>query len=224
MRILLVEDDPNMASVIQAALARYGMLVDVVHSLLMAHSALKLQVHDLMILDRTLPDGDGLTFVGVARQLSAVLPIILLTARGEVCDRVAGLNEGADDYIVKPVAVDELVARVRAIARRPATVRLPCATISALTFDFAALEVRVNGLVLPLQRRQLLIIEALIYRQGRTVQREHLHEAVYGLDDEIQSNALDAHISKLRRVLKAADAGVEIVVIRGVGYLLRECQ
>lgn len=222
MRILLVEDDLHMSQALQGALARHGLVVDMVHSLAAAEAALRLGVHGLLVLDRGLPDGDGLGFIAVARRLVPALPIILLTARGEVADRVEGLNEGADDYVIKPVAVDELLARVRAIARRPVSMILPSASVGALTFDFSAREAIVDGQPLPLPRRQLLILEALIYRQGRTVQRESLHEAVYGLEDEIQSNALDAHVSKLRRALKDAETGVEIAVIRGVGYLLRE--
>lgn len=222
MRILLVEDDLSLAQALQGALGRHGLIVDIVHTLANAGCALKLSVHDLLVLDRGLPDGDGVAFIATARRLSPALPIILLTARGEVAERVDGLNGGADDYIVKPVAVDELLARIRAIARRPTAVALPSATIGALTFDFTARDAIVDGQPLPLPRRQLLILETLVYRQGRTVQRESLHDAVYGLGDEIQSNALDAHVSKLRRALKEAEAGVEIAVIRGVGYLLKE--
>ncbi|WP_269432933.1 MULTISPECIES: response regulator transcription factor [Pseudomonas] len=224
LRILLVEDDLPMAQALQAALGRHGLIVDMVHSLAAAASTLRLHVHDLLLLDRGLPDGDGLDFIATARRLTPALPIVLLTARGEVAERVDGLNGGADDYVVKPVAADELLARIRAIARRPATVILPTATLGALSFDFTAGEAIVDGQPLHLPRRQLLILEALIYRQGRTVLRENLHEAVYGLADEIQSNALDAHVSKLRRALKEAEAGVEIAVIRGVGYLLKEGQ
>jgi len=222
VRILLVEDDLAMVQALHGALERHGLVIDAVHTLTMADTALKLKVHDLLLLDRTLPDGDGLDFIPTARALVPALPIILLTARGEVADRVDGLNGGADDYMVKPVAVDELLARVRAIARRPAAIKLPGAALGRLAFDFGAQEVTVDGQPLRLPRRQLLILEALIYRQGRTVRREVLREAVYGFEDDIQSNALDAHISKLRRALEEAGAGVEIAVIRGVGYLLKD--
>lgn len=222
MRILLVEDDLAMAQALHGALERHGLVMDAVHSLAMADTALRLRVHDLLLLDRALPDGDGLDFIPAARALMPALPIILLTARGEVADRVDGLNGGADDYMVKPVAVDELLARVRAIARRPAAIKLPSAALGRLAFDFGAQEATVDGRPLRLPRRQLLILETLIYRQGRTVRREVLREAVYGFEDDIQSNALDAHISKLRRALEEAGAGVEIAVIRGVGYLLKD--
>lgn len=222
MRILLIEDDHALAQVLQGALVRRGLVIDSVSSMAMAEAALTLGVHDLLILDRGLPDGDGLKFISVARRLKPSVPIILMTARGEVGDRIDGLNEGADDYVVKPVDADELLARIRAISRRPAAVFLPQATVGRLTFDFTTREALVDNDPLHLPRRQSLILETLIYRQGRTVLRESLHEAVYGFGDDIQSNALDAHISKLRRALSDAQAGLEIVVIRGLGYLLRE--
>ncbi|HEY1396685.1 response regulator transcription factor [Roseateles sp.] len=223
MRVLLVEDDLPLSHALRTALERHGLVIDAVHDLATADSALRLGVHDALLLDRGLPDGDGVDFIAAARVIAPALPIILLTARGEVLDRVEGLNVGADDYVVKPVAVDELLARLRAVARRPSTPALTRATIGRLTFDFSTQEVRVaDGEPLRLQRRQLLILEALIYRQGRTVRREALREAVYGIDDDIQSNALDAHISKIRKVLEEARADVEIAVVRGVGYLLRE--
>ncbi len=223
MRVLLVEDDLPLSHALKAALERHGLVIDVVHSIAVADRALRLGVHDVMLLDRSLPEGDGIGFIVAARAITPALPIILLTARGEVLDRVEGLNGGADDYVVKPVAVDELLARLRAVVRRPATPALTEATVGRLKFDFNTQEVSVGGgAPLRLQRRQLLILEALIYRQGRTVRRDALREAVYGLDDEIQSNALDAHISKMRKLLEEADADVEIAVVRGVGYLLRE--
>jgi DNA-binding response OmpR family regulator len=222
MRILLVEDEPEMAQALRAALQRHDMLVDIAMSLLQAQEALRCRVHDLLLLDRQLPDGDGATLIPFARKLQADVPVIMLTARGSLIDRVGGLDLGADDYLVKPFAVEELLARVRAIARRPSKLVLPTATIGNLRFDFAAREAFVDDLLLRLPRRQLLVLEALFLRLGRTVRREVLQESVYDFDDAIQSNALDAHVSKLRRALAEAEARVDIHVMRGIGYLLRE--
>jgi DNA-binding response OmpR family regulator len=221
MRILLVEDEPEMAAVLQAGLHRHGMLVDIAPDIAHATEALQCKVHDLLLLDRQLPDGDGATLLATARATHADLPVIMLTARGSLTDRIEGLDLGADDYLVKPFAIEELLARIRAISRRPAQISLPVAMLGNLCFDFTAREAVVDGHPLRLQRRQLLLLEALAYRHGRTVQREVLQEAVYGFDDAIQSNALDAHVSKLRRALVEANASVEIHVIRGIGYLLR---
>jgi DNA-binding response OmpR family regulator len=222
MRILLVEDEPEMAQALRAALERHDMLADIAGNLLQAQEALRCRVHDLLLLDRQLPDGDGASLIPLARKLQADLPIIMLTARGSLADRVGGLDLGADDYLVKPFAVEELLARVRAIARRPSKLVLPTAAIGNLRFDFAAREAFVDDVLLPLPRRQLLVLEALFLRLGRTVRREVLQESVYDFDDAIQSNALDAHVSKLRRALAEAQARVDIHVMRGIGYLLRE--
>ena len=222
MRILLVEDEPEMALALRAALQRHGMLADIAASLLQANEALHCHVHDLLLLDRQLPDGDGASLIPLARKLQADLPIIMLTARGSLADRIGGLDLGADDYLVKPFAVEELLARIRAISRRPSQLALPTATVANLRFDFAAREAFVDDVLLRLPRRQLLVLEALFVRLGRTVRREVLQESVYDFDDAIQSNALDAHVSKLRRVLTDAEARVDIHVIRGIGYLLRE--
>ncbi|UPG84021.1 response regulator transcription factor [Luteibacter aegosomatis] len=222
MRILLVEDEPEMAEALRVGLHRHGMLVDIAPDAARACEALQCKVHDLLLLDRQLPDGDGVTLIAKARACSADLPVIVLTARGSLADRVEGLDLGADDYLAKPFALEELLARIRAISRRPAKVVLPTVQAGRLRFDFASREAYIDGESLPLPRRQVLLLEALVCRLGRTVQRDVLLEAVYGFDDAIQSNAFDAHVSKLRRALVDANAGVEIRAIRGIGYLLRE--
>ena len=222
MRILLVEDEPEMAQALRAALQRHGILADIAPNLLQATEALRQNVHDLLLLDRQLPDGDGATLIPLARKMQADLPVIMLTARGSLADRVGGLDLGADDYLVKPFAVEELLARIRAVSRRPSQIALPTATVGNLRFDFSAREAFVDDALLPLPRRQMLVLEALFLRHGRTVRREVLQESVYDFNDEIQSNALDAHVSKLRRALSEAGARADIHVIRGIGYLLKE--
>ncbi len=222
MRILLVEDDSELSRALQSGLQRQGVVADVVGTLADARAALREPVHQLLLLDRQLPDGDGVGFVATARALRPHLPVIMLTAMGSLGDKVEGLDVGADDYLVKPVAIEELMARIRAVARRPSELHAPLLQVGRLQFDFDALQALVSGQPLSLPRRQLLVLQALAMRQGRTVTRSALESAVYGFDDEIQSNALDAHISKLRKSLQQADAGVEIHVIRGVGYLLSE--
>ena len=221
MRILLVEDELEMANLLKSSLAKHGMLLDTVSRVAIAREALRRQHYDLVLLDRQLPDGDGIEVVGMMRTQKLDLPVILLTARGTLADRIAGLDSGADDYLVKPFAIEELLARIRAVARRPPQRVLPVATIGNLEFDFSAHEARVQGQVLHLPRRRLLVLEALCARHGRTVRREVLLESVYDLNVDIQSNALDSHISKLRRALLEAGAHIEIHVIRGVGYLLK---
>ncbi|MDI3566547.1 response regulator transcription factor [Bradyrhizobium sp. Arg816] len=222
MRILLVEDEAEMAGALASALKRYDMIVDHVPTLAEAEEAISADVHAAVLLDRQLPDGDGLALIPKLRARADGVPIIVLTARGELADRVAGLDRGADDYLAKPFAVEELLARLRAVLRRPAGLQPDIIRAGRLAFDFGHREASVDGTPLELPRRELLVLEALVRRMGRTVLRSALEEAVYSFDDEIQSNALDTHVSRLRRKLAEADAHVEIHGIRGVGYLLKK--
>ncbi len=181
-----------------------------------------LLIEDEVLLDRTLPDGEGLSLVAQLRTEHPGLPIIVLSARGEVSDRIAGLDAGADDYLIKPFALDEMFARIRAVRRRPADLGTEEICAGLLVYDITGDDVAVDGRRLDLPRRELRVLATLVKRRGRTVMRETLEQAVYGFDDDVQSNALDSHVSRLRRKLASANAGVEIHAIRGVGYLLRE--
>ncbi|MBX9827115.1 MAG: response regulator transcription factor [Xanthobacteraceae bacterium] len=222
MRILLVEDEAEMAGALSSALKGYDMVVDHVPTLAEAEEAISADVHAAVLLDRQLPDGDGLALIPKLRARADGVPIIVLTARSELADRIAGLDSGADDYLAKPFAVEELLARLRAVLRRPAGLQADSVRAGRLAFDFGHREASVDGRLLDLPRRELLVLEALLRRMGRTVLRPTLEEAVYNFDDEIQSNALDTHVSRLRRKLTDANAGVEIHSIRGVGYLLKQ--
>lgn len=224
MRILLVEDEPEMASALCSALVRHDMVVDHVSDIASARDVLSDRVHDVLLLDRQLPDGDGLSLIAGLRARGNPLPVLVLTARGDLADRVAGLEDGADDYLGKPFAFEELLARLRVLLRRPTTLQARVVRVGRLSFDFTHQEATVAGKRLEMPRRELLVLEALVRRTGRMVLRSFLMEAVFGLDDEIQSNALDTHVSRLRRKLAEADAGVIINGIRGFGYLLREAE
>ncbi|WP_091881031.1 response regulator transcription factor [Phyllobacterium sp. OV277] len=221
MRILLVEDEPEMAAALGEALKNYDMIVDHVGTLAQAEEAVSVNIYAAILLDRQLPDGDGLTIVPQLRAKGEGVPIIVLTARGELADRISGLDKGADDYLAKPFAVEELLARLRAILRRPPNMPSELLNVGNLSFDLINREARISGNRLDLPRRELLVLETLLRRMGRTVLRSSLEDAVYSIDDEIQSNALDTHVSRLRRKLTESRAGVEIHAIRGVGYLLK---
>ncbi|MFC0242859.1 response regulator [Rhodopseudomonas telluris] len=224
MRVLLVEDEPEMASALAAALKTHEMVVDRVATLGLASEALMTTSYSAILLDRQLPDGDGLSLIPKLRAKGLLTPIIVLTARGETAERIAGLDSGADDYLGKPFAVAELLARLRAVLRRPSDLSEETLTLGRLCYDGAHRQASVAGVSLNLPRRELLVLETLLRRAGRTVPRATLDEAVYGFDDEIQSNALDAHISRLRRKLIDAGAGVEIHTVRGIGYLISRLQ
>jgi DNA-binding response OmpR family regulator len=220
VRILLVEDETELAVALAAALARHHAVVDHVPTLAAASAALASGVHDAVLLDRQLPDGDGLSLLPQLRARHIDTPVIVLTARGGLEDRVSGLDHGADDYLAKPFAVEEVLARLRAVLRRPGRVEADTLRIGRLCFDPRHREASIDGAPLLLPRRELLVLETLLQRQGRTVLRSALEEAVFGFDDAVQPNALDTHVSRLRG--KLVRAGVEIHGIRGVGYLLRE--
>ncbi|SEP79097.1 DNA-binding response regulator, OmpR family, contains REC and winged-helix (wHTH) domain [Devosia sp. YR412] len=219
MRILLVEDELDLAKALIAALARHDIVVDHVTTLALAEEAAHSGVHSAVILDRKLPDGDGLSLIPRLREIQEGLPIIVLSALGSPDHRVTGLETGADDYLAKPFLVDELLARIRAVMRRPVQMMESSVTVGRLKFDLHESAAMIDGEPLVLPRRELLALDLLVRRAGRVVNRSALEEAVYGFDDDIASNTLDAHISRLRR--KLTPAGVEIHAIRGIGYLLR---
>lgn len=222
MRILLVEDEPQLAAATAARLVSEGFVVDQLGTLGDAIEAVMTTQYRLVLLDRRLPDGDGLSLLPVLRTRAAAPPVIVLTALDDVPDRVAGLDAGAEDYLIKPFAFDELLARIRVLLRRDgSTAPMPQVTVGRLEYDLTARQPSVAGRSLALPRRELAILDVLIRRAGRVVMREHIESQVYGFDDDIRSNALEAHVSRLRRRLSDVNAGVVIDGIRGVGYMLR---
>lgn len=223
-RILLVEDDPALGQALACALEQDRWPVDHVTTLADAFEAILLRSYRVILLDRGLPDGDGVSLVAVAKSRTPRPSIIFVTARDEVADRVAGLDAGADDYLVKPFSVAELHARVRAACRRPVDDgERAVVEAGRLTFDAVSREVRVSGRPLALPRRELALLAVLIQRTGRVVQRTHLETEIYGIDEAVSGNALETQVSRLRRRLETMDAGVELRTIRGVGYMLRPC-
>ena len=220
-RILLVEDEPEMARLVAGNIAKDGFLVDQAGSCDAARLTLALARYALVLLDRRLPDGDGLSLLPVVRATQPGSPVIMLTALDQLDDKVRGLDAGADDYLTKPYFADELMARIRAALRRPGAEPTAPLRCGRLRFDAARREVDIDGQPLVLKRRELLALEALIRRAERVVQRDALVEAVYGLDDEVQPKALDSHISRLRKRLADGNAGVTIHPVRNVGYMLK---
>lgn len=223
-RILLVEDDPALAREIVRALEREHWPLDHVASLADAFEAVIRFPYRAILLDRTLPDGDGIALVPAARSRPSRPSIIFLTARDEIADRIEGLDAGADDYLVKPFALEELLARIRAAFRRPHAGLAPePILVGRLSFDQATREVRVADRPLALPRRELALLELLVRRSGRVVQRAHLDSEVYGFDADVSANALETLVSRLRRRLEEAEAGLQLRTIRGVGYMIQPC-
>lgn len=223
-RILLVEDDPTLAREIVKALERERWPIDHVTSLGEAFEAVIQFPYRAILLDRRLPDGDGIGLIAVAKSRVSPPSIIFLTARDDLADRVEGLDAGADDYLVKPFALEELLARLRAACRRPGqAVRQAPIEVARLSWDPSTREVRAKGHTIAVPRRELALLELLVRRAGRVVQRAHLESELYGLDVEVSSNALEALVSRLRRRLEEEEAGVELRTVRGVGYMLQPC-
>jgi DNA-binding response OmpR family regulator len=222
VRILVVEDEPELRAGLATRLRAEDFIVDAVPNLGEAIEAVLSADYRLVLLDRRLPDGDGLSLLPVLRTRPAAPSVIVLTALDDIPDRVAGLDAGAEDYLIKPFAFDELLARLRVLLRRPAnSTAAPHVTVGCLDYDLGERVPRVAGVALTLPRRELAILDTLARRAGRVVMREHLEAQVYGFDDDISSNALEAHISRLCRRL--ADAGARVLLhgVRGVGYMLR---
>lgn len=222
MKLLLVEDEKELAAALASALTKHGIVTD--HTMLLV-DAVELTLHndyDVILLDRRLPDGEGLTLIPKLRRAGRDTPVIVMTARNEPMERVEGLNTGADDYLGKPFLVEELLARIRALLRRPATFVEPTITAGNLTIDPLNLSAAAGDIQFDLPRRELAILVALAKRKNKTVIRSILEEAVYNYEEEIQSNAIDAHISRLRKRLNDSSSGLSIHNVRGVGYLLRE--
>ncbi len=220
MRILVVEDEGRIAEILRSALSRAGFTVDSVRLYAEGSAAVATNPYDAVVLDLGLPDGDGLSLLGEMRARGSAIPILVLTARDAVEHRVAGLDAGADDYLIKPFATSEVVARVKALLRRPGGALGTVLSSGNLAFDTVGRDVRIGDAVLALPRRESAILEHLMRRAGRVVPKAVLEEKLYGIDDELGSNAIPVHVHHLRRKLIDGGATVEIHTVRGVGYLL----
>ncbi|WNK21237.1 response regulator [Halomonas piscis] len=216
MHVLLVEDDALVASGIRAGLETFDLVVDEVATMAEARRVMASMQSDVVILDRGLPDGDGLSLVEEWRAAGVQAPVLILTARDAVRDRVDGLSGGADDYLVKPFDLDELVARLYALLRRAAGRASGVLYHGELSLDPAARRVCVGGEPVALSRRELVLLEAFLYAPRSVLSAGQLKDSLYGLNDDVESNALNVHIHHLRRKL---GAGV-IETVRGLGYRL----
>ncbi len=224
MRLLIVEDEIRIAELLQRALERAEFVVDTVRFVADAREVLAAIPYDAAILDLGLPDGDGIRLLGELRAAGNRIPILVLTARDAVEDRVIGLDAGADDYLVKPFAMAELIARTKALLRRPGGALGATLKAGNIIFDSIGRDVRVGDTPLLLPRREAAILEHLMRRLGRVIPKAVLEEKLYGIDDELESNAIPVHVHHLRRKLVEAGASAEIHTVRGVGYLLTEAK
>jgi two-component system response regulator QseB len=216
VRVLLVEDDAMIGASARDGLQRAGYAVDWVRDGFQADIALKTEDFDVLVLDLGLPRKDGLQVLGDLRRAGKTMPVLILTARDAVSDKVAGLDAGADDYLVKPFDIDELAARIRALVRRRAGRVDAIVTHGAVTVNLNTRQVTRDTRAIELSPREFALLAALIERPGTVWSRKQLEDRLYGWDDAVESNALEVHIHALRKKL-----GAELIrTVRGVGYAL----
>jgi two-component system response regulator QseB len=216
MRLLLVEDDVMIGAGIRTGLRQEDFVVDWVQDGRAAELALAAEAYAAVLLDLGLPRKDGFAVLEGLRRRKNRVPVLIITARDAVADRVKGLNEGADDYLVKPFDLNELAARIRAVLRRQAGRAEPRVTFGRLTLDPAARRVTQAGREVPVSAREFALLEALLHRPGAALSRAQLEERIYGWGEEVASNSVEVHVHNLRK--KLGDATIRTV--RGVGYAI----
>ena len=218
MRILLIEDDSMIGKAVREGLVQAGFAVDWVTDGHAAELSMSSIAYDLAILDLGLPKKDGMALLTTLRRMGNHLPIVIVSARDTVQDRIAGLTAGADDYVLKPFDPDELLARVRAVLRRHAGSGSSLLVIGSLSLDPERRSVTQSGRPVELSTREFAVLEALMQRPGTVVSRQKLEETVYGWGEEVGSNAIEVHMHYLRKKLGAT----VIMNVRGVGYRVTE--
>lgn len=214
MRVLVVEDDEVLMNGLQVGLAMNGYTVDAVGTCAEAEAALLANAFDAVVLDLMLPDGSGLDLLTRMRKRDMTHPVLLLTARDTVSDRIAGLDAGADDYLGKPFDLDEAAARLRALTRRAVGRAAPALIWGDVVMDLSRLEITKAGEPVRLSRREFTVLRALLHRPGSILSKSQIEEKLYGWQEEIESNAVEVHIHHIRNKL----GGDFIETVRGIGY------
>ncbi|KTD19494.1 response regulator [Legionella israelensis] len=220
MRLLLVEDDELLGDAVKTGLTQFGYVVDWLKDGEAARAALKTETFELIILDLGLPKLSGLNLLQHIRQEGNSTPVIILTARESVEDRVKGLDSGADDYLIKPFDLNELSARIRALVRRSQGRADALIHYRNITLDPAAHSVMVDNELVNVPRREFALLQKLLENSGQVLSREQLMQSIYGWDEDVDSNALEVHIHNLRKKLNANF----IRTIRGVGYMIEKSE
>ena len=217
MQVLLIEDDPSLAEGLKRSLSREGFIVNHLSRGRQAVSAVSTTPPDIVVLDLGLPDMDGQDVLKAIRKQDSELPVLILTARASVEDKVAGLDNGADDYLAKPFELDELLARLRVFERRLSSFKHAGLTIGSVLMDSKAQSVSVDGIPLELSRREFMLLKVLMENAGRVQTRDSLETKLYSWGEEIASNAIEVHIHHLRKKLPENF----IKTVRGVGYTIK---
>src|SRR5690606_36357576 len=213
------EDNQRLCHAVAGSLRAQGFAVDTAFSVSEGLRVWRAADYDAAVLDLMLPDGSGLNALEEMRDGGNMAPVLILTALGTIEDRVRGLDCGADDYLVKPFAMQELIARLRALLSRPGAALGRTLTLGSVRLDTSARIATVAGAQLDLTRSELIVLEALLRNQGRVVSKERLAECLYDFEQERITNSVETHIHRLRRKLAAAGADVSVRTLRGLGYL-----
>lgn len=221
MKVLIIEDVVQLAELTRDGLRQEGFEVDLAHSVKDARAIIDVSKPDVVVLDLGLPDGCGLEFLSELRRKRSPVPVLIVTARGGLSDKVLGLDTGADDYLVKPAVPLEIAARCRALLRRPSTFVDALLQLGNVRLDTRCRLMSVGDVQIHLPPREISVIEVLMRRPDRVVHRGEIETSVYTLDGSPGPNAIEASISRLRRVLVESDATITIHTVRGVGYLLK---
>lgn len=220
MRVLLVEDDIHLGDALRTGLVQLGYAVDWVKDGAAAENALKIETFDIVVLDLGLPKVPGLKVLEGIRSRGLTTPVLILTARETIDDRVKGLDAGADDYLVKPFNLGELGARIRALQRRSTARATALLTYKDIELDPAAHTVSLAGVATNISRREFALLQKLLENNGKVLSREQLNQSLYSWDEDVDSNALEVHIHNLRKKF-----GSDLIrTIRGVGYMVKKLE
>ena len=222
MRLLVVEDNAELAELVAKGLRSAGYDADILSSADEAANVLRTTFYAALILDLGLPDGDGLELLRELRHRNNPIPVLVLTARGGLRDRVLGLRSGADDYLVKPFALEELVARLEAQLRRPGQLLGSSLRIANLEFDTINRQASIDDQPQLLSARETAVLELLMRGKGRVVSKKQVEDHIFGHSGEVASNAVEVYVHRLRKQLAERGARVQVHTIRGVGYLIAE--
>ena len=222
MRVLLVEDNPDLVSLLIKGLAPGGFSADAVGTAGDALHVLATMSYAAIVLDLGLPDQDGLSLLREIRHKGNSTPVLVLTARDGVTDRVTGLREGADDYLAKPFAMEELVARLQALLRRPGNLLGRLLTFGNVSLDTEGRQVFIGGAPRAFPARETAVLEILLRRGGNVAPKRLFEDHLFGLSGDVGSNAVEVYVHRLRKMLGDAGASVKIHTVRGVGYLMAE--
>jgi len=220
MRILIVEDNPKVGKLLKVACERFPASCDMATNGEIAISLCEITNYDAVILDLGLPDIDGLDVLKTLRARDYHFPVLVLTARGNIQDRISGLDLGADDYLVKPFSVEELLARLRALLRRPGTIAGNLLSHGNIKLDLQSKHLEVDGNTLLLGKTEILILSYLISNAGITVSKDVMKDRLFGFDDDVTENAIQVAIHRLRKKLVSTGATFELKTLRGIGYIL----